>query len=365
MKVAVYTICRDEEQFVERFAKCLIDEADEVHVTDTGSTDKTVQALQDFGIIVHHTKVVPWRFDTPRNTSLSYLPLDTDICVCIDLDEVLEPGWRAAAEEAWTSVPGVSRLRYKYAWSHNPDGTPATSFWYDKIHARHDYRWVKPVHEILARSTEPEVQAYTDKIKLHHWPDMTKSRGSYLPLLELACREEPEDDRSSHYLGREYHYYGKHNESIRELERHLSLPTAQWKPERAASMRMLSKECTALGRHDDAFSWAMRACAEAQSEREPWVDLASLAYARGDHTLTYAAALKATAIADRPMTYICEPQAWGAHPWDLLSFSAWQLGHKQQALLAGEKALELEPDNARFAANVKWMRNLLSTLHTA
>lgn len=354
MKVCVYTIAKNEEQFVERFAKCLIDEADEVHVTDTGSTDRTVEALMDNGIIVHQTKVVPWRFDVPRNTSLGFVPIDTDICVCIDLDEVLDAGWRAAAEDAWK--PGITRLRYQYAWSHNADKTPALTFWYDKIHARHDYRWVKPVHEVLARTTEPEVQGYSDKIMLHHWPDMTKSRGSYLGLLEQACREEPDDDRSSHYLGREYFYYSKYAEAIKELERHLALNRAQWRPERAASMRMLSKCYGTIGNSHAALSWAMRACAEAEGEREPWVDLATLAYERNDFTLCYAACMKATAIKERPLTYICEPKSWSAHPWDLLSVSAWQLGHKQQALEAGNKALELEPDNTRMRENVAFMQ---------
>ena len=29
-----------------------------------------------------------------------------------------------------------------------------------------------------------------------------KSRGQYLPLLELSEEEDPEDDRNMHYLGR-------------------------------------------------------------------------------------------------------------------------------------------------------------------
>lgn len=354
MKTVIYTIAKNEEKFVERFMANLKGEADEVHVTDTGSTDKTVQALQDLGAIVHHTAVDPWRFDVPRNTSLSFVPLDTDICVCIDLDEVFDPGWRAGVEAAW--VPGTTRLRYKYAWSHNPDGTPALTFWYDKIHARNDYRWVKPVHEILHRAVEPEVQAYADdRVLLHHWPDNTKSRGSYLGLLELATREEPDDDRSCHYLGREYSFYAMYDKAIAELTRHLALPRAKWKPERAASMRILSKSYKATGDGDKALSYVMQACAEAPGEREPWVDFAQLAYERQDWILTYAAAKKATSIGERPMTYICEPDAWGSHPWDLLSLGAWNLGHKQESLDAAAKATELNPTDPRLKANYDFL----------
>lgn len=354
MKIAIYTICKDEEKHVERFMAGIKDEVDEIHVTDTGSSDKTVQALRDCGATVHSTLVNPWRFDVPRNTSLAFVPADVDVCVCIDLDEVFDPGWRAAIEAAWT--PDTTRLKYQYAWSHNPDGSPALTFWYDKIHQRHDYRWIKPVHEILTRASCAEVQTYANDIMLHHWPDSSKSRGSYLGLLELACREEPDDDRSAHYLGREYSFYSQHEQAIKELTRHLALPRAQWKPERAASMRILSKAYKALGDWDKGYSWVMQACVEAPAEREPWVDLAQFSYERHDWILTYAAAKKATAISERPLTYICEPQAWGSHPWDLLSFSAWQLGHKQEALAAAVKAVELSKGDARLQANLETIR---------
>ncbi len=47
---------------------------------------------------------------------------------------------------------------------------------------------------------------------LNHYPDKNKSRSSYLPLLELSVKEDPEDDRNMHYLGREYMYYGRWND---------------------------------------------------------------------------------------------------------------------------------------------------------
>ena len=238
MKISIYTIALNEEKFVERFMSTIKDEADDIYVLDTGSTDKTVQALQDLGAIVKVGITKPWRFDTPRNVSLAMVPENTDVCLSIDLDETLTSGWRKAIESSW--LPETTRMRYQYAWSHNADGSPATCFWYDKCHQRKNYRWVKPVHEVLAIYNQQEVQSFCDDFMLHHWPDSTKSRGSYLPLLELAVKEEPHDDRSCHYLGREYMYYGAYDQAIAELKRHLSLPSATWDSERAASIDKLS-----------------------------------------------------------------------------------------------------------------------------
>ena len=98
LKIVVYAICKNEEHFVDRWIESM-KEADEIYVTDTGSDDSTSQKLIKGGAIVNHVKLGFWRFDTARNISLSFVPLDVDVCVCTDLDEILEPGWRNYIEE--------------------------------------------------------------------------------------------------------------------------------------------------------------------------------------------------------------------------------------------------------------------------
>lgn len=347
MKVAIYTISKNEEKFVNRFMDSAV-EADYVVVADTGSSDRTVELLQARGALVSQIAVNPWRFDVARNASLVFVPADVDVCVCIDLDEVLTPGWRAALEKAWTE--STTRLRYPYIWNTLADGKPGTTFWYDKIHKRHGYRWVKPVHEILV-TNEPEVQTYSDGFTLYHYPDNSKSRGSYLPLLELAVKEEPNDDRSSHYLGREYMYYHKYPEAITELTRHLSLPSAKWQAERAASMRYISRSCFALHQYRDAENWALKACSEAPLEREPWVELGKLYYELQNFHGAYYAMKQALSITEKPMTYICEPQSWGSYPYDIASVAAWQLGCKTEAHDLAREAVRLSPDDTRLVNN--------------
>ena len=100
MKVVVYAICKDEEQFADRWMDSM-GEADEVVVLDTGSSDGTVERLRARGARVERGIISPWRFDDARNRSLELVPEDADLCVCTDLDEVFHPGWRAALEQAW------------------------------------------------------------------------------------------------------------------------------------------------------------------------------------------------------------------------------------------------------------------------
>ena len=89
LKICVYAISKNEEKFVERWMKS-VSEADEVYVLDTGSTDNTPKLLKDLGAKVTIKEIKPWRFDVARNESLNLVPENCDICVCIDIDEVIE-----------------------------------------------------------------------------------------------------------------------------------------------------------------------------------------------------------------------------------------------------------------------------------
>ena len=166
---------------------------------DTGSDDGTAERLTELGAEVRQADVTPWRFDVARNMSLELVPEDVDVCVSLDLDEVLAPGWREALEAAWR--PETTRGRYLYIWSHDAAGGDGVTFYADKVHARHGYHWRHPVHEIL-EPDKAELQVLIPGLRIDHWPDGTKSRASYLPLLELAVREDPDGDRNMHYLGR-------------------------------------------------------------------------------------------------------------------------------------------------------------------
>ena len=117
-----------------------------------------------------------------------------------------------------------------------------------------------------------------DDITLNHYPDTNKSRKSYLKLLEISVRENPLDDRNMHYLGREYMYYGKWNECIDTLIKHLNMKSATWKDERCASMRFIARSYKNLGRIEESRMWLDKAISEAPYLRDPWIEKGILEY---------------------------------------------------------------------------------------
>jgi len=356
LKIAVYAISKNEEMFVERFCNSAKD-ADLILIADTGSTDNTVKLAKKCDAVVNHITITPWRFDDARNAALAMIPRDIDVCVSLDLDEELQPGWREEIERVWTE--GTTRLRYGFDWG------AGIVFKYEKIHARHGYRWTHPCHEYPIPYMIDEVYADTDMLMVTHKPDNTKSRGQYLPLLEMSVKEDPIDPRNAFYYARELSFHGQWQRSIEECERYLNLPGADWPNERCYAYRVMSRCYSELGDWDNAIRCARLGVVEAPYTREPWCEIAKLAYQRQQWAECYGAAISALAITNREFVYTVDPEVWGALPHDYASIAAWNLGMKEIAIEQAKLALTLEPDNVRIADNLKLMQEVSDVRNTA
>ena len=338
MKIIVYAISKNEEKFVNRWVDSM-SEADEIYVLDTGSTDNTVKYLKKRGVKVKTKKIEPWRFDVARNESLKMIPKDADICACIDLDEVFEKGWREKLEKKYYKGKNI-RYRYVYNWKLDNDNKPLVSFREDKIHSLQSYYWTHPVHEVLT-TNEQEIYIDTD-IVLNHYPDVNKSRSSYLPLLELSVKESPLDDRNLHYLGREYMYYKMYDKGISTFHKHLTCKNATWKDERCASMRFMARCYLGKNYIDEAIFWYKMAINEAPYLREGYIELASLYETLNNYDETYDNLLKALNIKEKSNSYINEEFAWNDTIYDLLSIACFYTNRNDEAIKYLKKAIKIK-----------------------
>ena len=346
MKIAVYAISKNEEQFVERFCASAKD-ADLILIADTGSTDGTAETARRHGAVVHDICISPWRFDKARDTALALIPCDYDVCISLDLDEVLEPGWREEIERVWKE--DTTRLRYKFDWG------SGITFFYEKIHHRHGYHWHHPVHEYPRPDARTkEVYASTDKLLVSHHPDPTKSRGQYLDLLELSVKEDPHCPRNAFYYARELTFYRRWIDAIVALNKYLDNPQANWANERCYAMRLMAQAYDALGDQVQSQHWLDKACKEAPNTREPWVELSDLARRTSQWQLSYDCAKMALEITDKALVYTMDPSVWGAKPHDLLALAAYHLGRDSEAVEHGRIACELAPDDDRLKRNLEF-----------
>lgn len=348
MKICVYAIALNEAQFCRRFCDSARD-ADLILIADTGSTDETVQIARDCGAQAHSIHIRPWRFDLARNAALALIPADIDVCVSLDLDEVLQPSWREEIEATW-KLGETTRLRYGFDWG------AGIAFQYEKIHARDGYRWHHPVHEYpMPDGRITEVYAETFRLLVVHQPDPTKSRGQYLDLLKMSVEEDPRCPRNAFYYARELSFHRCWQDAIDACERYLAMPEATWTNERCYAMRVAARSSAELGRWDEALAWARKGVAEAPETREPWCELAMLTYRTGRWAECLGACLSALAITNREKLYTVDPVVWGSLPHDLASVAAWNLELKDIAVQQAMLALEKEPDNPRLQENLEWV----------
>jgi tetratricopeptide (TPR) repeat protein len=358
MKICVYAIAKNEAHFVQRFCESA-KEADLILIADTGSDDGLPEQAQACGATVHHISITPWRFDLARNAALALIPRDMDVCISLDIDEVLQPGWREEIERVW-KLGETTRLRYMFDWG------CGIAFYYEKIHARHGYMWHHPCHEYpVPDGRITENWAQTDMLLAVHKPDPTKSRGQYLDLLELSVKEDPDCPRNAFYYARELSFHRQWEKSIEACETYLRLPRAIWMNERCYAYRVMGRCYSELGQPIDAERAFHLAAAEAPNTREPWCELAMIMYQQSRWTECLAYAMRALQITNREAVYTVDPEVWGHKPHDLAAIAAWNMGLKDSAIEQAKIAVSLSPDDKRLQDNVKWMLGEMPTQDAA
>jgi glycosyltransferase involved in cell wall biosynthesis len=353
LKICVYAISKNEAHFVERFCESAAD-ADMILIADTGSDDGLVDEARKHGAVVHDICITPWRFDLARNAALALIPRDYDVCISLDIDEVLQPGWREEIERVWVK-DHTTRLRYMFDWG------CGISFYYEKIHAKHGYMWHHPCHEYpVPDGRIEEVWAQTDFLIAVHKPDPTKSRGQYMDLLALSVKEDPQCPRNAFYYARELSFNARWQESIDACKSYLALPRATWMNERCYAYRVMGRCYNEIGDPSGAEKAFQMAASEAPNTREPWCELAMLMYRQCRWEECFAYAIRALRITDRALVYTCDPVVWGDQPHDLASISAYHLGLLDKSLEQAAIACEKSPDDTRLKANLLYIQDAIS-----
>jgi hypothetical protein len=306
-RVVVYGVALDEAAHVKRWATTALAEADEVVLVDTGSTDDTVKVAEEMGVTVHRISVVPWRFDMARNAALALLPSDADVCLSLDMDEWLQPGWREPLEKAWVDGVGSAKVTLRFVAGEDAGAAVTLEYLIDRVHARQGSKWVNPCHEIAV--CPGRAQAIIPEVQIHHLPAVGKDRaGRDTPLLVLGMQENPNDPRSVYYLARQFFYNNDWAQARGLFAKYLGMPEATFDQERSEACRFMSR----MVWPDQRERWLLRACYEAPQRRECWWELAMAYQQAGQLVQAAGAAAQALAITEKNPnnSFHVEPAAW-------------------------------------------------------
>lgn len=323
MVVTIYAIAKNETKFVERFMNACKD-ADHVIVGVThDTTDDTAEQLKSMGAGVIPVSIHPWRFDLARNLVLMHVPQDTDVCIALDIDDVIQPGWRKELEKVWTADVTLVRYPYITYWEDDAQTIPRVQMYGWKIHKPGAYTWRYPVHECLELVPGvEEKEIVVENLQVHHHHDPLKER-HYQQLLDRAVQDYPDCHRMCHFRARELFDHKRYEESIVEFKRHLELTLIKSDESRfqsrALSYRYIARALQATnGRGNEIIEYMLKAVAESPYERENWVWLAEAWRLVGNYPAAYSAASNALMMNERAFSLATEEICWGDYPVKLM-----------------------------------------------
>lgn len=351
-KICLYAIAKNESKNVDDWYES-VKEADAVAVLDTGSTDDTVAKLKSHGIIVGEKKYDQFRFDQARNDSMELIPEDCNIRFTIDLDERLEPGWSDIVRKEW--IDGVhERGNYSYIFQDEGHYEISRNWMHSK-----NWSWLYPCHEVMKRNgsiwyTEDEQLDLHGKVVVHHWPDPSKPRSSYMDLLKLRLDENPDDDMSYVYLLREKWIYRQYLEIASHPSRIYREIQNFGPQQRAAALVYLGDALCAISDTETGIRCYRDAIWSNPEARAGYIRMAKVLIRQRRYREAKDVLIDCEKRSQRSVKWVWVDtnSMWGYELYDLLAQACLGLGEYSEAVEYGTKASEMEPSNSQLRKNL-------------
>lgn len=228
--LALTVICKNEEKHIERFLRSFLPVVDHVYLTDTGSTDKTVEIAQKIAgdkITVKHFK---WIQDFSAARNFCAEGVKEDYILWADLDDELSD---AAAFMAWRQnlMGSADMWLATYNYALNQEGKPVISFARERVYKNEPrFAWKYFLHEGVncAQSFNAQFASTWAINHLRTPEDLEKDKGRNLQVFEHHLAESSEiDARMQYYYGKELFEAGKQDEALKSLLKANSNPALE------------------------------------------------------------------------------------------------------------------------------------------
>jgi len=242
---------------------------------------------------------------------------------------------------------GFQQMEFHFIFSHYPNGQPAVQFRQCKMYDRRIMHWQGIVHEVLAGNAK-RTYLPPNVLLLEHFQAPQSHRTRYLAGLSLDCYLNQDNDRNSHYLGRELIWNGHPRSAIKELTRHVNMN--RWQQERGQSMIFIGDAHMQLGEDDKGIESWHKAIQIDDTRREPWLRLADYYWKKNNPQRVACYCMAALEIP--PNDCYCNV---GAHytyePHEKLYWALWWLGDRERSKEHWRKAFAYDPTNPKYLAD--------------
>lgn len=357
-KICVYAICKNEMKFVDRWLSSLSAESDYIVILDTGSTDGTYEYLQQDSRVhnVEQKIINPWRFDAARNESMKLIPEDADICVVSDFDHIFRPGWgnelRKLFDEGYEEV-------YGDIIDYDDNNNEIKKFLSKNVHPnKKEWYWERPIHEGICYHGDREaIGVISDIFVIEHHPDRTKSRGSYLNLLEEEYKINSSDPMCAIYYGCELSFHDRHEESLQVFLKANKECDYTNHPEVGYQVQLnIADYYKDLKQYNIALYYAQKAENFGIITRRLYMARANIYFELKDYKNSKKFMLKALDVTYNCRSWIESEDYFNGLCYDQLSLVCYELKEYALAVEYCEKALEFNPDDDRLLNNLYYFK---------
>lgn len=345
--ISLCMIVRNEEKVLARCLDSVRGIADEICITDTGSTDKTREIAQKYGTV----QVFPWCDDFSAARNFSFAQARMDYTLWLDADDVLLPSDRQKLLALKAELDGTADVvMLPYHTGFDEQGRP-TFFCYRErlLKTSAHFRWQGAVHECIAPRGNIR---YGDAAVTHRKPPCAYSDRNLKIYENLLAKGEKLDARGSYYYARELLAHKRYAQAVEAFEAFLAMPDG-WTENKIDACLGLSQALTALGEREQAKRALTRSFALEVPRSAVCCALAALEYADNrarQAVFWYETAIRAASTA--PHGFI-DVNACAYAP-ALGLCACWdKLGDPKQACAWNERAALVRPQSAAVAHN-RW-----------
>lgn len=368
-KIAACLICKNSAATIERAIDSIRPHVDEINIYDTGSTDGTLELLDQlasFDTKIDGETEIPlapirveqgeWRddFSWARDQSFAMASSDTDWYLWLDDDDELvgAENLHALAAMAPLDMDGYV-VQYEYA--HDETGACICVLWRERlIRADRGYTWTGAVHEVLTRPDGtaagfvgvPPVQLRY----VHRRPADRYEPDRNLKILRSVAEKaeqagEPVDPRTLAYLGTEHMAKGDFAAALPYLQRYIDETPANAGDERSQVHHKLAMCLRALGNIRAAVGAEMAAIQERDDWAENMIGLSQCFAILGEWARAERWARRALEQGMPQSPLILNPLEFTLIPYTVVADACMNTGRPEEALQAIGAALQSAPGN--------------------
>lgn len=346
--ISLCMIVRNEENVLARCLDSVRGIADEICITDTGSTDKTREIAAEYGRVL----AFPWCNDFSAARNFSFGQAHMDYTMWLDADDVILPSDRQKFLALKAELDGTADVvMLPYHTGFDEQGRP-TFFCYRErlLKTSAHFRWTGAVHECIVPRGSIR---YGDAAVTHRKPSGAYSDRNLKIYQNLLAKGEKLDARGSYYYARELLAHRQYAQAVEAFETFLAMPDG-WAENKIDACLGLSQALSALGEREQAKQALTRSFALDVPRSSICCALATLEYA--DNRVKQAIFWYETAIrtAEVRQHGFVDVNACAFTPALGLCVCWDKLGDRKQACAWNERAALVRPQSAAVAHNRRY-----------